>query len=114
MSSGIVADTCRSSAQVLSNSCADVRSGLNSYLAASGNGFTTVSCSADPVVVGTSISYVHTSGFFTTCSVSSITATSDSSSSSSFNSDAIVVTLMVIGVFFAFVYGYSSGKGFVK
>jgi hypothetical protein len=38
---------------------------------------------------------------------------SDASASSS-SGDAVVTALMVIGVFFAFFFGFSSGKGFVK
>jgi hypothetical protein len=73
MASGQVTDSCSNTAQVSSNSCADVRAGLDAYL--STRGFSSVSCSADPVAVGTSLGYLHTSGFQASCSVTSITAT---------------------------------------
>ena len=41
-------------------------------------------------------------------------AISDASASSTYSSDPVVTALMVIAVFFAFFFGFSSGKGFVK
>lgn len=114
MSAGTVTDSCANSVTATDNSCVNVRAALYQWQLDHGALWQPVSCSSDPVVVGTQVQYLHSiSGASASCAITSISATA--SSSDAVTSDVnTVVTLMVIGVFFAFFYGFSSGKGFFK
>lgn len=92
MASGVLIDQYGQSIPVNSNSCADVKTGYNAFF--SSGQATAVSCSADPVVAGTAISFQYPNGGGITLSVSSMSATnSDPGTSSVTCTGACTVTL---------------------
>lgn len=105
-------------------SCASASFALNASLASKGAGmYSVVGCSSDPVVLGTSFR-LATAGAepFQWAEVIALTVEpplqpqppASAASDTSVDGLSIVVTLMVLGVFFAFVFGFKSGKEFIK